>query len=59
MIFINFSFIVYEKLLNIPNDLGIDFEGNINRLISGKVLFETLNIRSGEKRRIINYIFQN
>ena len=62
--FINFSLIVHEKSLNIPDDLENDFEDNLNfyvlcLLLGGNAIFETLRIRSGERRRIINNIFQN
>ena len=62
--FINFSLIVHKKLLNIPGDLENDFEDNLNfyvfgLLLGGNAIFETLRIRSGERRRIINNIFQN
>jgi len=62
--FINFSLIVHKKLLNIPGDLENDFEDNLNfyvfgLLLGGNAIFETLCIRLGERRRIINNIFQN
>jgi len=50
--------------LNIPNDLENNFEDNLNfyvlcLLLGGNIIFETLHIRSGERRCIINNIFQN
>ena len=62
--FINFSLIVHEKSLNIPDDLENDFEDNLNfyvlyLILGGNAILETLRIRSGERRRIINNNFQN
>jgi len=62
--FINFSLIVYEKSLNFFDNLENDFEDNLNfyvmyLFIGGNTIFETLHIRSEERKRIINNIFQN
>jgi len=62
--YINFSLIVHEKSLNIPDDLENDFEDNLNfyvlyLILGGNAILETLRIRSGERRRIINNNFQN
>ena len=63
-IFINFSLIVHEKSLNIPDNSENDFEDNLNfyvlcLLLGGNAIFEILHISSGERRRFINNIFQN
>ena len=63
-IFINFSLIIYEKSLNITDDSENDFEDNLNfyvlcLLLGGNAIFEILRIRSGERRRLINKIFQS
>jgi len=63
-IFIAFSLIAHEKSLSIPNDLENDFEDNLNfyvlcLLLGRNTIFRTLNIRSRERRRIINNVFQN
>ena len=52
--FINFSLIIHEKTMNIPDDLENDFEDNLNfyvlcLLLGGNAIFETLRIRSGER----------
>ena len=63
-IFINFSLIVHEKSLNIPDDKEEDFDDNINfyvlcLLLGGNAVYEILKIGSGERRRFINNIFQS
>jgi len=62
-IFINFSLIVHEKSLNILDNSEKDFEDNLNfyvlcLLLGGNAVFENLHIRSGERRRYINNVFQ-
>jgi hypothetical protein len=56
--FINFSLIVHEKSLNIPDDLENDFEDNLNfyvlcLLLGGNAIFETLRIRSGREDALL------